>query len=178
MTPRSSKPTKPATKGRTYPHAIGTHVANAARERARAVRLTTLRLVRDSSFVVTIEVSEGADGGVPRGDRAAIRSPRDVYELMAPYAEREVGESFWILPLDPQHRLAARGPRSSRGAFYREPRAPAGGVPRRHRRERGGHRAGAQPPERRPDAVAGGPRRDGPTGRRRGGCSTSPCTTT
>src|SRR5438105_10935940 len=86
----------------TYPHAIGTHVDRAARERARAVRLTTLRLVRDSSFVVTIEVSQ--DGGSVN-DRVPIRSPHDVYELMVPYAEREVGESFWILPLDGQHQL-------------------------------------------------------------------------
>jgi hypothetical protein len=106
MSPRSSK-TSTSTRGVTYPHAIGTHVAHAARERARAVRLTTLRLVRDSSFVVTIAVS---DGGAPAGERVPIRSPRDVYELMAPYAEREVGESFWILPLDAQHRLCGAGP--------------------------------------------------------------------
>jgi DNA repair protein RadC len=29
---------------------------------------------------------------------------------MQPYAEREVGESFWLLPLDSQHRLAGAGP--------------------------------------------------------------------
>ena len=104
MSARSSK------NGGTYPHAIGTHVAHAARERARAVRLTTLRLVRDSSFVVTIEVSEGAEGGATAGQRVPIRSPRDVFELMRPYAEREVGESFWILPLDAQHQLCGAGP--------------------------------------------------------------------
>jgi DNA repair protein RadC len=39
-----------------------------------------------------------------------IRSPREVFALMEPYAEREVGESFWILALDSQHRLAGGGP--------------------------------------------------------------------
>jgi DNA repair protein RadC len=29
---------------------------------------------------------------------------------MAPFAEREVGESFWILPLDAQHQLIGAGP--------------------------------------------------------------------
>jgi len=29
---------------------------------------------------------------------------------MAPYAEREIAESFWILALDSQHRIAGAGP--------------------------------------------------------------------
>jgi DNA repair protein RadC len=29
---------------------------------------------------------------------------------MRPYAEREIAESFWILPLDSQHRLCGAGP--------------------------------------------------------------------
>ena len=72
--------------------------------RRRRHRLTTLRLVRlirEGSF----PAPDGyPDAGVP------IRSPRDVFAFMNPYAEREVGESFWILPLDSQHRLAGAGP--------------------------------------------------------------------
>ena len=33
-----------------------------------------------------------------------------MYAYMAPFADREVGESFWILPLDSQHRLSTPGP--------------------------------------------------------------------
>ncbi len=65
-------------------------------------RLVTLRLVREGSFLAP-------DGHQPAG-RVALRSPRDVYAYMAAYAEREVAESFWILPLDSQHRLATAGP--------------------------------------------------------------------
>jgi DNA repair protein RadC len=62
---------------------------------------TTLRLVREGTF----PAPDGhPEAGVP------IRSPRDVFALMQPYAEREVGESFWILSLDSQHRLAGGAP--------------------------------------------------------------------
>jgi DNA repair protein RadC len=61
-------------------------------------RIGTLRLVREGSFP--------APDGYPEA-RTPIRSPRDVYQLMAPYAAREVGESFWILALDSQHRVSA-----------------------------------------------------------------------
>ena len=62
---------------------------------------TTLRLVREGAFTAP----EGhPDVGVP------LRSPRDVFALMQPYAEREVAESFWILPLDSQHRLVGGAP--------------------------------------------------------------------
>jgi DNA repair protein RadC len=67
----------------------------------RVRRLVTLRLVREGSFAAP----EGYGGrAVP------IRSARDVYDFMAPYAAREVCESFWILPLDSQHRVARAGP--------------------------------------------------------------------
>jgi Na+/H+ antiporter 1/RadC-like JAB domain len=39
-----------------------------------------------------------------------VRSTRDVVALMQPYAEREAGESSWLLPLDSQHRLIGAGP--------------------------------------------------------------------
>jgi DNA repair protein RadC len=70
----------------------------------RRVRLTTLRLVRlirEGTFPAPVGYP---DAGVP------IRSPRDVFAFMQPYAEREVVESFWILPLDSQHRLTGAGP--------------------------------------------------------------------
>lgn len=72
--------------------------------RRRRHRLTTLRLVR-----LIREGSFPAPDGYPDA-RVPIRSPRDVFAFMHPYAEREVGESFWILPLDSQHRLAGAGP--------------------------------------------------------------------
>ncbi|MGI8496133.1 MAG: JAB domain-containing protein [Gemmatimonadaceae bacterium] len=50
-----------------------------------------------------------APDGYP-AEHVPIRSPRDVFAFMAPYAEREIGESFWILPLDSQHRLTGAGP--------------------------------------------------------------------
>lgn len=81
-----------------YPDASG---GQARRRRRRAPRLVTLRLVREGSFA-------GPEGH-PDG-RAVVRSPRDVFALMRPYAERETVEAFWILPLDSQHRLAGAGP--------------------------------------------------------------------
>jgi DNA repair protein RadC len=73
---------------------------NGGRRRRRS-RLTTLRLIREGTFA--------APAGYP-DDRVPIRSPRDVFAFMAPYAEREIVESFWILSLDSQHRLAGAGP--------------------------------------------------------------------
>ena len=64
-------------------------------------RLATLRLIREGSFTAP---DGHLDPDVP------LRSPRDVFAFMAPYAAREVAESFWILPLDAQHRLARGGP--------------------------------------------------------------------
>ena len=72
--------------------------------RRRRPRLTTLRLVK-----LVREGSFPAPAGYP-DDGVPIRSPRDAYACMQPYAEREVGESFWILPLDSQHRLAGGAP--------------------------------------------------------------------
>ena len=69
--------------------------------RRRAPRLVTLRLVREGSFP--------APDGYPARD-VPIRSPRDVYAHMAPYAEREAVEAFWILPLNSQHQLAGGAP--------------------------------------------------------------------
>ena len=67
----------------------------------RVRRLTTLRLVRECSFT--------APEGYP-GDDIAIASPRDVFERMTPYAERETVEVFWLLCLNAQHRLIGNAP--------------------------------------------------------------------
>ncbi|HEY4129420.1 MAG TPA: JAB domain-containing protein [Gemmatimonadaceae bacterium] len=64
-------------------------------------RLTTLRLVKESSF--------SAPEGYPADDMP-IRSPRDVFERMIPYAERETAEVFWVLPLNAQHHLIGGAP--------------------------------------------------------------------
>lgn len=61
-------------------------------------RIATLRVVREGSFP--------APDGYPEA-HIPVRSPYDVFQLMQPYAAREVGESFWILTLDSQHRVSA-----------------------------------------------------------------------
>lgn len=71
-------------------------VLHAARRVRR--RISTLRLVREGSFAAP---SEYPEAHIP------VRSPRDVFLLMQPYAAREVGESFWILALDAQHHVSA-----------------------------------------------------------------------
>jgi DNA repair protein RadC len=69
--------------------------------RREARRLTTLRLVREGSFP--------APDGYPAAD-VPVRSPRDVFAAMAPYAAREVAESFWVLLLSTQHHLIGGAP--------------------------------------------------------------------
>jgi DNA repair protein RadC len=54
-----------------------------------------LRLVREGPFPAPHDYP---DEGAP------VRSPRDVFRLMQPYAAREVAEAFWLLLLDAQHR--------------------------------------------------------------------------
>jgi DNA repair protein RadC len=61
-------------------------------------RIATLRLVREGGFTAPVGYPEA---GTP------VRSPLDVFQLMQPFADREVGESFWILALDAQHRVNA-----------------------------------------------------------------------
>ncbi|MFL5560856.1 MAG: RadC family protein [Gemmatimonadaceae bacterium] len=75
--------------------------ATTAETRRRRARLVTLRLVREGAF-------PAPEGYQP--ERVAIRSPTDVFAFMAPFAAREIAESFWILPLDSQHRLIGAGP--------------------------------------------------------------------
>jgi len=36
-----------------------------------------------------------------------LRTPRDVFAMMAPFAQQEVAESFWALPLNTQHECVA-----------------------------------------------------------------------
>lgn len=72
-----------------------------ARKRPIPRRLVTMRLVRECTFP--------APSGYPVCD-APIRSPMDVFARMEPFAEREVGEAFWILPLDSQSRMCTPGP--------------------------------------------------------------------
>ena len=69
--------------------------------RGKIHRLTTLRLVREGAFP--------APAGYPSAE-VQLRAPRDVYERMAPYAEREAVEVFWLLALNAQHRLIGGAP--------------------------------------------------------------------
>ena len=64
-------------------------------------RLVTMRLVR--------ECAVPAPSGYPAGD-APIQCPGDVFARMEAYVRREVGEAFWILPLDSQSRICTPGP--------------------------------------------------------------------
>ena len=75
-------------------------------QRRRRPRCTTLRIVREGSF----PAPEGHPVTAAGRSEIPVRSPRDVFALMQPYAEREVGESFWILCLDAQHHLAGGAP--------------------------------------------------------------------
>ena len=77
-----------------------------ARRRTRPLR--TLRLVREGPFA--------APENYP-GASVPIRTPRDVFERMAPYAEREPVEVFWLLALDVQHRLIGGAPRRLRAGY-------------------------------------------------------------
>jgi DNA repair protein RadC len=67
----------------------------------RLRRLTTLRLVRECSFAAPTEYP---------ADDIAVTSPRDVFARMAPYAERETVEVFWLLSLNAQRRLIGNAP--------------------------------------------------------------------
>ncbi|GJG89749.1 hypothetical protein tb265_49300 [Gemmatimonadetes bacterium T265] len=84
------------------PRATPARVADATQPNlwnaAAARTLGTLRLVREGTFP--------APAGHPAWDDAArvpVRSPLDVFDLMRPYAAREVAETFWLLALDAQH---------------------------------------------------------------------------
>jgi DNA repair protein RadC len=81
------------------PEAASSHTAPT--EITTRQRLVTLRLVREGSF--------SAPSGYPSAE-IPIRSPRDVFDHMEPYAEREACENFWILPLDSQHQLIGGAP--------------------------------------------------------------------
>ena len=76
-------------------------VAGTPPGRRRTRWLRTLRLVREGPFPAPENYPTAA---VP------IRTPRDVFERMAPYAEREAVEVFWLLALDAQHRLIGGAP--------------------------------------------------------------------
>jgi len=64
-------------------------------------RLAALRLVRECSF--------NSPEGYPSDD-GPIASPRDVFERMVPYADRETTEVFWLLALNAKHRLIGNAP--------------------------------------------------------------------
>ena len=66
----------------------------------RANRIAGLRIVREDGFNAPVDYDK----------RIACRSPREVYGFMAPYAARELGEVFWILALDSQHRVIGGAP--------------------------------------------------------------------
>lgn len=89
----------PCGAGIQYPMHSGTRRKAGLRLR----RLTTLRLVRECSFT--------APDGYP-ADSVPVDSPRTVFERMAPYAERETVEVFWLLSLNAQHRLIGNAPQA------------------------------------------------------------------
>ena len=99
MSAQLSTPIEPSGEAPHVPEAAASR--RAPTEITTRQRLVTLRLVREGSFP--------APSAYPATD-VPIRSPRDVFNHMEPYAGREAGESFWILPLDSQHQLIGAGP--------------------------------------------------------------------
>lgn len=61
----------------------------------RKPRFCGLHLVREPGTTAPM---------TPAGRRLALTSPRDVAAFLMPFAEREVVEVFWMIPLDTQHR--------------------------------------------------------------------------
>lgn len=43
-------------------------------------------------------------------ERTPLRGPRDVFTFMAPIADRELVEIFWLLALDAQHQIIRNAP--------------------------------------------------------------------
>ena len=80
------------------------------RRRPRLATLRLVRLVREGSFPAPNDGVDGAGESDLTEARPALRSPRDVFARMQPYADRELAESFWILALDTQHRLIGNAP--------------------------------------------------------------------
>jgi DNA repair protein RadC len=85
LPPAAAVPSRDTTAARTTP---------AGRPR----RIGTYRLVREGLFTAPAGYGDA---------RQPIRTPRDVFALMAPYVARELGESFWILALDAKLRTSA-----------------------------------------------------------------------
>jgi DNA repair protein RadC len=66
-------------------------------ERERYMRLgklAGLRLVREGGYATR-----------PPEERVSVRSPRDVVEIVRPFADRETAEAIWLVLLDAQHRI-------------------------------------------------------------------------
>src|SRR4051812_44315594 len=68
--------------------------------RSRPRQLVAVRLVRE---VV---------GARPSGDGLTthVRSPRDAHAFLAPFAALEDVETFWVIPLNAQHRVIGCAP--------------------------------------------------------------------
>lgn len=64
--------------------------------RRRRPRLCGLHLVREPGVTAPM---------TPAGRRRQLANPREVAAFLMPFAERELVEVFWLLPLDVQHRL-------------------------------------------------------------------------
>lgn len=94
---------EPAESERRYTMKAARSRKPAGRSQCRAGRrrLSTLRLVREGAF--------RAPEGYP-APGAPIRSSEDVYTRMAPYANRELAESFWVLALDSQSQVIGDAP--------------------------------------------------------------------
>ena len=98
-----------------------------------------------------------------------IAGPADVHRRCAPRLRDLAVEEFHVLALGSQSQVLARPPDHARDS-QQLPGAPARGVSGGDRRSGGGDHPGAQPPERRPDALGGRPGGDAPA---RGGRATA-----
>ncbi len=95
--------TPPSLQPEAAPTILVGAVAGTPSPRRRTRWLRTLRFGREGPFPAPENYPTAS---VP------IRSPRDVFERMAPYAEREAVEVFWLLALDSQHRLIGGEPQA------------------------------------------------------------------
>lgn len=92
--------TTPATIPPAVPVSTLAHTSRRRNQGGGIPRLSGLMLVRESKPAAIAYPT----------DRRPMRSPRNVFDAMAPYGNQEEVEVFWTLCLDSQHRLLFDAP--------------------------------------------------------------------
>lgn len=67
---------------------------------SRSLKLGSLRLVREETFNAPAEYAR----------RVPLSHPAAVWQFLAPFAQREESETFWIVALDAQHKAIGGSP--------------------------------------------------------------------